>query len=226
MKTTKTILTKIVHILIVIFAGKTPAFFTETVAQGTTVSGEIVAPKEWDGLNRNNQRVFGTVTDTVLLDDNKDLSSIRSEQDIYSGGHTNNITVRNKRNQNILGGIAENTVIEDGGRAILEQGEFTNGKGEKSVIVEGGEITHGAKGVFMGQARINNLKISGDVGARASRENPHFSHAYIGQLGQLILSAGKITESTIEGGLLSVAYSEASDTTMKGGSIELGEGAF
>ncbi|AWK16031.1 hypothetical protein [Candidatus Williamhamiltonella defendens] len=53
----------------------------------------------------------------------------------------------------------------------------------------------------MGKARINNLKISGDV-AGASRDNTHFSHAYIGQSGRLMLSAGKITESTIEGDYL------------------------
>ncbi|WP_193432587.1 hypothetical protein [Candidatus Williamhamiltonella defendens] len=58
MKTTKTILTKIVHILIVIFTGNTQASFTETVAEGTTVSGETVAPKEWDGAGHSTQRVF------------------------------------------------------------------------------------------------------------------------------------------------------------------------
>ncbi|WP_174891633.1 pertactin-like passenger domain-containing protein, partial [Candidatus Williamhamiltonella defendens] len=178
-----------------------------------------------------------------------------AQQDVFSGGYTNNITVENTGNQSIFGGTAENTVIKDKGIATLKnQGIFKDGKvykggffiaqsgtvdninvyengrfdisgNDDSVIVEGGEITHGATGVFMGKARINNLKISGDVAA-ASRDNPHFSHAYIGQLGQLILSSGKITESTIEGGLLSVVQSEASDTTMKGGSIEVGEGGI
>ncbi|ASV34466.1 hypothetical protein CJJ18_10585 (plasmid) [Candidatus Williamhamiltonella defendens] len=130
MKTTKTILTKIVHILIVIFAGKTPAFFTETVAQGTTVSGEIVAPKEWDGLNRNNQRVFGTLTDTVLRGDSQNYSPPNwAQQDVFRGGYTKNITVENTGNQDIFGGTAENTVIKDEGRATLKnQGIFKDGK--------------------------------------------------------------------------------------------------
>ncbi|ASV33374.1 hypothetical protein CJJ18_04145 [Candidatus Williamhamiltonella defendens] len=249
MKTTKTILTKIVHILIVIFTGNTQASFTETVAEGTTVSGEIVAPQEWDGSGHSTQRVFGTVTDTILRGDSQNYSPPNwAQQDVFSGGYTNNITVENTGNQSIFGGTAENTVIKDKGIATLKnQGIFKDGKvykggffiaqsgtvdninvyengrfdisgNDDGVIVEGGEITHGATGVFMGKARINNLKISGDV-AGASRDNTHFSHAYIGQSGRLMLSAGKITESTIEGGLFSVIHSEASDTTMKGGAL-------
>ncbi|WP_158380161.1 autotransporter outer membrane beta-barrel domain-containing protein [Candidatus Williamhamiltonella defendens] len=255
MKKIKTILTKIVHILIVIFTGNTTAFFTETVTEESTISGEIVAPKDLDGLNQSHQRVFGRVRDTILRGDAKHFSPPHlAQQDIFIGGYANNITIENQGNQDIFGGNVENTVIKDEGRATLKNhGIFKDGKiykggvfnaqsgtvenikvynngqfdisgNDDGVIVEGGEITHGAKGIFMGKARINNLKINGDVSVPSQkRDNPHFSHAYIGKSGKLLLSAGTIKESTIEGGLLSVTHSEANNTTMKGG-IKVGEG--
>ncbi|WP_174889325.1 hypothetical protein [Candidatus Williamhamiltonella defendens] len=232
MKTTKTILTKIVHILIVIFTGNTQASFTETVAEGTTVSGEIVAPQEWDGLNRNHQRVFGTVTDTILRGDSQNYSPPNwAQQDVFSGGYTNNITVENTGNQSIFGGTAENTVIKDEGRATLKnQGIFKEGKvykggffsaqsgtvdninvyengqfdisgNDDGVIVEGGEITYLAKGsIFQGRAKINNLKISGNVvvSDNGSKYSPDFSRANIKPGGLLRLSTGRMINSSVK----------------------------
>ncbi|WP_158368082.1 autotransporter outer membrane beta-barrel domain-containing protein [Candidatus Williamhamiltonella defendens] len=255
MKKIKTILTKIVHILIVIFTGNTTAFFTDKVNEGATISGEIVAPNERDPLNISHQRVFGTIKDTILRGDAKNFSPPHvAQQDIFIGGYSHNITIENHGNQEIFGGTVENTVIKDEGRATLKNhGIFKDGKiykggvfhaqsgtvdnikvynngkfdisgNDDGVIVEGGEITHGAKGIFMGKARINNLKINGDVSVPSQKkDNPHFSHAYIGKSGQLLLSTGTITESTLEGGLLSVTHAATSDTTMKGG-IKVGEG--